>query len=246
VVFAGPAGSGKSTTLAAAVQQVTRAYAHHIVTIENPIEFVFSPERGMIHQREIGCDALDFPGAIESARQLAPQALVVSEMRDEATAAAVLAAVESGLLVLAGVSAEDTFAALQALIRLSPPGRNESHRQRLAETVKWVVSQQLLPRSNGRGRIAAVEILKTNPAVRDIIGRGAPSRKELADLLRAGEAQGMQLMETDVQRLVAEGLVAAAPTVAMPASAKSLAPESRPANESEQDLAPALGVNLAT
>ena len=232
VVFSGPSGCGKSTTLAAAVQQLNQAYPRHIISVEKPIEFVYSPERSLIHQREVGSDCADFKTAIEAAMKQSARVLVVSEIDDAATAEAALSAAEAGLLVLTTTAAENTFAALHALFRMIPKERVDTFRYRLSAALKFMVSQKLFPRQNGSGRIAALEILKMNNAIRDYLQQGAPASEKWAQLIRQGEAQGMQLLATDVERLVKEEAVAPA-TVEVTAAK---VPASMPVTASDEPL----------
>ncbi len=192
VLLTGPTGSGKSSTLAAIIDRINETKAYHIVTIEDPIEFLHNHKKSTINQREIGADTKDFASALRAALRQAPKVILVGEMRDLETAEIALEAAETGHLVLSTLHTIDASKTIDRVIGLYPKNEERIIRTRLAQTFRYIVSQRLIPRSDGKGRMAAVEILKSNPRTREYIEKGETEGKTLLDAIRDGEIDGMQ------------------------------------------------------
>ncbi len=192
VLLTGPTGSGKSSTLAAVIDQINRTKSYHIVTIEDPIEFLHSHKKSTINQREVGSDTKDFGSALRAALRQAPKVILVGEMRDLETAEIALEAAETGHLVLSTLHTIDASKTVDRIIGLYPKNEEKIIRTRLAQTFRFIVSQRLIPKADGKGRIAAVEIMKSNPRTREYIEKGESDGKTLLDAIRDGEIDGMQ------------------------------------------------------
>jgi twitching motility protein PilT len=206
VLVTGPSGSGKSTTLAAMVDKINRDRAACIITVEDPIEYVHNHEKSVVMQREIGSDAKDFAGALRSALRENPDVVLVGEMRDLETMSAALTMAETGHLVFATLHTNDASQSIDRLVDVFPAGQQNQIRVQLAQTLLAVIHQQLLPRANGPGRVAAFEIMIATPAVRNLIKEGKSN--QLRNVIQTGASQGMRSLETDLRRLVGEGAIA--------------------------------------
>jgi twitching motility protein PilT len=204
VLLTGPTGSGKSSTLAAIIDQINETKAYHIVTIEDPIEFLHNHKKSTINQREVGADTKDFATALRAALRQAPKVILVGEMRDLETAEIALEAAETGHLVLSTLHTIDASKTIDRIIGLYPKNEERIIRTRLAQTFRYIVSQRLIPRADGKGRIAAVEILKSNPRTREYIEKGESEGKTLLDAIRDGEIDGMQDFDGVIKKLVEE------------------------------------------
>lgn len=202
VLLTGPTGSGKSSTLAAIIDQINETKAYHIVTIEDPIEFLHNHKKSTINQREVGADTKDFASALRAALRQAPKVILVGEMRDLETAEIALEAAETGHLVLSTLHTIDASKTIDRIIGLYPKNEERIIRTRLAQTFRYIVSQRLIPRADGKGRIAAVEILKSNPRTREYIEKGESEGKTLLDAIRDGEIDGMQDFDGVIKKLV--------------------------------------------
>ena len=207
VLLTGPTGSGKSSTLAAIIDRINETKAYHIVTIEDPIEFLHQHKKSTINQREIGADTKDFASALRAALRQAPKVILVGEMRDLETAEIALEAAETGHLVLSTLHTIDTSKTIDRIIGLYPKNEERIIRTRLAQTFRYIVSQRLIPTADGRGRIAAVEILKSNPRTREYIEKGEQEGKTLLDAIRDGELDGMQDFDSVIKKLIEQKLV---------------------------------------
>lgn len=163
VLVTGPTGSGKSSTLAAVIDQINALKSYHIVTIEDPIEFLHSHNKCTINQREVGSDTKSFGSALRAALRQAPKVILVGEMRDLETAEIALEAAETGHLVLSTLHTIDAAKTVDRIIGLYPKNEEKIIRTRLAQTFRYIVSQSLIPKADGKGRVAAVEIMKSNP-----------------------------------------------------------------------------------
>ncbi len=205
VLVTGPTGSGKSTTLAAVIDLVNEQQHYHIVTIEDPIEFLHTHKRSTINQREIGSDAKDFPSALRSALRQAPKVILIGEMRDYETTEIALEAAETGHLVLSTLHTIDASKTIDRIIGLYPKNEEQVIRTRLAQTFRYIVSQRLIPRADGRGRIAAVEVLKSTPRTREYVAAGESDGKSLLDAMRDGRLDGMQDFDTVIKELIEAG-----------------------------------------
>lgn len=206
VLVTGPSGSGKSTTLAAMIDKINRERAACIITVEDPIEYVHSHQKSVVMQREIGSDARGFADALRSALRENPDVVLVGEMRDLETMSAALTMAETGHLVFATLHTNDASQSIDRLVDVFPATQQNQIRVQLSQMLLAVIHQQLLPRANGPGRVAAFEIMIATPAVRNLIKEGRTN--QLRNVIQTGTAQGMQTLEADLRRLVREGLVA--------------------------------------
>lgn len=204
-VATGPAGSGKSTTLATMIDTVNRTRRGHIITIEDPVEFVHAPASCLVHQRQVGRDAAGFDDALVEALRQDPDVILVGEMRDLATARAALRASETGHLVFTTMHAGDTPGAVGRFIALFPPEEQAAARRRLALSLRGVLAQHLLPRAGG-GRLPAWELLVNTPAAANLIASGRDA--QLHSVVETGAAYGMKSLDACLSGLVAAGLVA--------------------------------------
>jgi twitching motility protein PilT len=202
VLLTGPTGSGKSSTLAAIIDHINDSKSYHIVTIEDPIEFLHSHKKCTINQREVGADTKDFASALRAALRQAPKVILVGEMRDLETTEIALEAAETGHLVLSTLHTIDASKTVDRIIGMYPKNEEKVIRTRLAQTFRYIVSQRLIPRADGKGRIAAVEVLKSNPRTREYIEKGEDQNKSLLDAMRDGEIDGMQDFDTVIRKMV--------------------------------------------
>ncbi|HRI04805.1 MAG TPA: PilT/PilU family type 4a pilus ATPase [Pyrinomonadaceae bacterium] len=207
VLLTGPTGSGKSSTLAAIIDRINETKAYHIVTIEDPIEFLHNHKKSTINQREVGADTKDFASALRAALRQAPKVILVGEMRDLETAEIALEAAETGHLVLSTLHTIDASKTIDRIIGLYPKNEERVIRTRLAQTFRYIVSQRLIPTADGRGRIAAVEILRSNPRTREYIEKGETEGKTLLDAIRDGEIDGMQDFDSVLRKMIEQGLI---------------------------------------
>ncbi len=207
VLVTGPTGSGKSSTLAAVIDRINETKSYHIVTIEDPIEFLHSHKKCTINQREVGADTKDFSSALRAALRQAPKVILVGEMRDLETAEIALEAAETGHLVLSTLHTIDAAKTVDRIIGLYPKNEEKIIRTRLAQTFRYIVSQRLIPKSDGKGRVAAVEILKSNPRTREYIEKGESEGKTLLDAMKDGEIDGMQDFDTVLRKMIEQGTI---------------------------------------
>ncbi len=207
VLLTGPTGSGKSSTLAAIIDQINEIKSYHIVTIEDPIEFLHSHKKCTINQREVGSDTKDFASALRAALRQAPKVILVGEMRDLETAEIALEAAETGHLVLSTLHTIDAAKTVDRIIGLYPKNEEKIIRTRLAQTFRFIVSQRLIPRGDGKGRVAAVEILKSNPRTREYVEKGESDGKTLLEAMRDGELDGMQDFDTVIRRMIEKEII---------------------------------------
>jgi twitching motility protein PilT len=207
VLVTGPTGSGKSSTLAAVIDRINETKSYHIVTIEDPIEFLHTHKKSTINQREVGADTKDFASALRAALRQAPKVILVGEMRDLETAEIALEAAETGHLVLSTLHTIDAAKTVDRIIGLYPKNEERIIRMRLAQTFRYIISQRLIPKADGKGRAAAVEILKSNPRTREYIERGESDGKTLLDAMRDGEIDGMQDFDTVIRRMIEQEII---------------------------------------
>jgi twitching motility protein PilT len=207
VLVTGPTGSGKSTTLAAVIDLVNETKAYHIVTIEDPIEFLHSHKNSTIHQRELHSDTPSFALALRAALRQAPKVILVGEMRDRETIEVALEAAETGHLVLSTLHTIDASKTVDRVIGLYPKNEEQVIRTRLAQTFRFIVSQRLIPRADGQGRTAAVEILKSTPRTREYVSAGESEGKTLLDAMRDGKLDGMQDFDSVIKDLIEREVV---------------------------------------
>src|SRR5258705_3363956 len=207
VLVTGPTGSGKSSTQAAIINIINEKKHYHIVTIEDPIEYLHSHKNSTINQREVGHDTRDFPSALRAALRQAPKVILIGEMRDYETTEIALEAAETGHLVLSTVHTIDASKTVDRIIGLYPKNEEAVIRTRLAQTFRYIVSQRLIPRADGRGRIAAVEILKSTPRTREYIENGEAEGKSLLDAMSDGKLEGMQNFDTVIKELIETNVI---------------------------------------
>jgi twitching motility protein PilT len=205
VLVTGPTGSGKSTTLAAMIDSINRERQDHILTIEDPIEFMHRHKRSIVNQREVGSDATDFSLGLRAALRQDPDVILVGEMRDLETIATALTAAETGHLVFATLHTQSTAQTVDRIIDVFPPEQQQQVRTQLSVALQGVVTQQLLPTADGQGRVVACEVLVPNPAVRNLI-REAKTHQIYSAIQTAGSI-GMQTMDADLVRLVRAGKI---------------------------------------
>jgi len=202
VLVTGPTGSGKSSTLAAIVDRINETKAYHIVTIEDPVEFMHRHKRSIIHQRELHSDTPNFAFALRAALRQAPKVILVGEMRDKETIEVALEAAETGHLVLSTLHTIDASKTVERIIGVFPLAEQQIIRNRLAKSFRYMVSQRLIPRKDGTGRIAVVEILKSTLRTREYVEKGEQEGKTLLDAMRDGDTEGMQYFDGEIEKLV--------------------------------------------
>jgi twitching motility protein PilT len=207
VLVTGPTGSGKSTTLAAVIDLINELKAYHIVTIEDPIEFLHPHKRSTIHQRELHSDTPNFALALRAALRQAPKVILVGEMRDRETIEVALEAAETGHLVLSTLHTIDAAKTVDRIVGVFPKNEEKSIRTRLSQSFRFIVSQRLIPRADRRGRIAAIEILKSTARTREYMEYGEREGKSLVDAMDQGELDGMQTFDGVLEHFVRGGLV---------------------------------------
>ena len=205
VIITGPTGSGKSTTLAAMIDEINQTRSQHIVTIEDPIEFLHHHKKCHVNQREVGSDTKGFDRALRSVLRQDPDIILVGEMRDPETMATALTAAETGHLVFATLHTQDAAQTIDRIIDVFPPHQQEQIRVQLSTTLMGVCTQQLLPTRDGRGRIVACELLVPTPAVRNLIREGKTHL--IYSTMQTGTAHGMQTMDAALADLVRRGLI---------------------------------------
>jgi twitching motility protein PilT len=202
VLVTGPTGSGKSTTLAAMLDLINEVRHEHILTIEDPIEFLHKHKRCIVNQRELGADAQSFGLGLKAALRQDPDVILVGEMRDLETIATALTAAETGHLVFATLHTQDTAQTVDRIVDVFPPEQQQQVRVQLSVSLQGIVTQQLLPRADGLGRIAACEILVPTPAVRNLVREG--KTHQIYSALQTGGQFGMQTMDAALAQLVRE------------------------------------------
>lgn len=207
VLLTGPTGSGKSSTLAAIIDEINEKKSYHIVTIEDPIEFLHNHKKSTINQREVGADTKDFASALRAALRQAPKVILVGEMRDIETTEIALEAAETGHLVLSTLHTIDASKTIDRIIGLYPKNEEKVIRTRLAQTFRYIVSQRLIPRADGKGRIAAVEIMRSNPRTREYVEKGETEGKTLLDAIRDGELDGMQDFDSVIRKMIEDKII---------------------------------------
>ena len=207
ILVTGTTGSGKSTSLAAMIDHINSNETNHIMTVEDPIEFLIRDKRSIVNQREVGVDTMSFSQALKSALRQDPDVILVGEMRDLETIETALTAAETGHLVLSTLHTLDATETINRVISAFPPYQQKQVRLQLAAVLKAVISQRLVPRSDGKGRVAAVEILKTTARVRELI-EDKDRTKEIADAIAQGhQAWGMQTFDQSLMSLVKNNLI---------------------------------------
>ena len=204
VLVVGPTGSGKSTTLAAMIDRINATRPVHILTIEDPVEYLHSHKMSMVNQREVGTDVLSFTDGLRSALREDPDVILLGEMRDLDSIAITLTLAETGHLVFGTLHTNDAAQALDRIVDVFPPERRDQIQIMLAGSLQGVISQRLLP-AEGGGRVAAYEVLIANDAVRNLVREG--KSRQLRNTMISGQQEGMQTIEMDLARLVASGII---------------------------------------
>jgi len=205
VLVTGPTGSGKSTTLAALIDYINENFSRHIVTVEEPIEFVHGNKRSIITQREVPVDCISFPDGLKAALREDADIVLVGEMRDLETIALALTAAETGLLVFGTLHTNNARKTIDRMVDVFPASKQAQARTMLANSLRGVLAQLLLKKADGSGRLAVHEILIASPAVPAIIREGATQK--LQDVIVAGKGQGMQFMDDAIHALLEKGAV---------------------------------------
>jgi twitching motility protein PilT len=205
ILVTGPTGSGKSTTLAAMIDVINSERDDHILTIEDPIEFLHQHKKSIVNQREVGSDAPNFALGLRAALRQDPDAILVGEMRDLETISTALTAAETGHLVFATLHTQSTAQTVDRIIDVFPPEQQGQVRTQLSIALQGIVTQQLLPTADGRGRVVACEVLVPTPAVRNLIREG--KTHQIYAAVQTAGAVGMQTMDADLARLVRAGKI---------------------------------------
>jgi twitching motility protein PilT len=205
VLVTGPTGSGKSTTLAAVIDEINRTRDDHIMTIEDPIEFLHRHKRCLVNQREIGPDATSFGEALRGALRQDPDVILLGEMRDLETISTALTAAETGHLVFATLHTQDAPSTIDRLIDVFPAAQQEQVRVQIASTIQGVITQTLVPTIDGSARVAACEILLPDDAVRNLIRQAKV--EQIYSVMQTGSNKGMQTLEQALVDLVSRGII---------------------------------------
>jgi twitching motility protein PilT len=207
VLVTGPTGSGKSSTLAAIIDLINETHYYHIVTIEDPIEFLHTHKNSTIHQRELHSDTPSFSIALRAALRQAPKVILVGEMRDKETIEVALEAAETGHLVLSTLHTIDASKTIDRIIGVFPKNEERVIRTRISQSFRFIVSQRLIPRADGSGRIAAIEILKSTMRTREYIEKGESEGKSLLDAMEQGDQDGMQTFDGVIEKMIRDGVL---------------------------------------
>src|ERR1700691_3425206 len=202
VLVTGPTGSGKSSTLAALVNKINEEKACHIITIEDPIEFLHQHKRSTVHQRELHSDAPSFALALRAALRQAPKLILVGEMRDRETIEVALEAAETGHLVYSTLHTIDASKTIERIIGVFPSSDQPAIRGRLAKSFRYIISQRLIPKPDGTGRVAVFEILKSTLRTREYVQKGESEGKSLLDAMRDAAGEGMQCFDIEIEKLI--------------------------------------------
>ena len=200
VLVTGPTGSGKSTTLAAIIHQINQEQAYHIITIEDPIEYMHRHGKATVNQREVGADTRSFALALRAALRQAPKVILIGEMRDVETIEIAMEAAETGHLVFSTLHTIDAAKTVDRIVGVFPKDQERQIRNRFAQSFRYVVSQRLVPKEGG-GRIAVLEILKSTQRTRDYVMKGEQDGRSLTDAMRDGSIDGMQAFDDELEKL---------------------------------------------
>jgi twitching motility protein PilT len=206
VLVTGPTGSGKSTTLAAVINEINHEKAIHIITIEDPIEYLHPHVKSTINQREVGADTQTFSMALRAALRQAPKVILVGEMRDVETISIALEASETGHLVLSTLHTIDASKTIDRIVGVFPKNEERQIRTRFSQAFKWVVSQRLIPKEGG-GRIPICEILRSTSRTKEYVQEGEREGKSLSDAMADGALEGMQTFDGELEKLINAGII---------------------------------------
>jgi twitching motility protein PilT len=222
VLVTGPTGSGKSTTLAAVIDLINSTKRYHVVTIEDPIEFIHDHKLGTIHQRELHSDTPDFALALRAALRQAPKVILVGEMRDRETIEVAMEAAETGHLVLSTLHTIDAAKTIDRIIGVFPKIEEAAIRTRLSQSFRRIISQRLMPKIGG-GRTAAIEILISNSRTREYIEKGEKDGRSIVDAMKDGAMEGMQTFDGELEKMIRTGIIAREIGLAYASNANNLA-----------------------
>lgn len=205
ILVTGPTGSGKSTTLAAMIDHLNKNFSKHIITLEDPIEYLHTHQNSVINQREIGLDTASFASGLRASLRQDPDVILVGEMRDLETISTAITAAETGHLVLATLHTSTAASTIDRIIDVFPPTQQNQVRQQLSSVIRGVVSQRLIAKFGGNGRVAATEIMIQTPSISNLIR--SEKIHQIPNVLQTSKAQGMHTIEMDVQRLLTAGII---------------------------------------
>jgi twitching motility protein PilT len=225
IFVTGGSGSGKSSTLAALIDRINSEHCYHILTVEDPLEFLHKHKKSTVHQRELHSDAPSFALALRAALRQAPHVIMVGEIRDRETLELLLEAAENGHLVLCGMHTVDASKTVERIVGSFTSAEQQSVRERLAKTFRYIIAQRLIPQANGAERIAVVEILKSNSRSRDCVEQGERPGRTILDCLKASEREGMQHFDAEIAKLVHSGVVDAETALCFASNATVLGQE---------------------
>jgi twitching motility protein PilT len=200
VLVTGPTGSGKSTTLAALINEINQSQAYHIITIEDPVEYMHKHAKSTVNQREVGSDTKTFSLALRAALRQAPKVILIGEMRDVETIEIAMEAAETGHLVLSTLHTIDAAKTIDRIVGVFPKDQEPQIRTRFSQSFRYVVSQRLLPKIGG-GRMAALEILKSTMRTRDYVMKGESEGRSLTDAMHDGSVDGMQTFDDEIEKM---------------------------------------------
>ncbi|MBZ5558647.1 MAG: PilT/PilU family type 4a pilus ATPase [Acidobacteriia bacterium] len=235
VLVTGPTGSGKSSTLAALIDLINETRAEHILTIEDPIEFLHQHKKGTVHQRELHSDTPTFALALRAALRQAPKVILVGEMRDRETIEIALTAAETGHLVFSTLHTIDASKTVERIVGSFEAGDQASVRTRLASSFRYFISQRLLPKK-GSGRIAVLEMLKSTMRTREYLEKGDSEGRSLLDAMRDGELDGMQHFDGEIEKLVRNGTLSLATAYLYATNPGNLAVQLADVSEDDQSV----------
>ena len=241
VLVTGPTGSGKSTTLAAIIHQINQENAYHIITIEDPVEYMHKHIKSTVNQREVGSDTKTFSLALRAALRQAPKVILIGEMRDVETIEIAMEAAETGHLVLSTLHTIDAAKTIDRIVGVFPKDQEPQIRTRFSQSFRYVISQRLLPKIGG-GRIAALEILKSTMRTRDYVLRGESEGRSLIDAMHDGSVDGMQTFDDEIEKLWQARIITKETAMAYATNPTNLAlrmtdePEGAPPQEGESML----------
>ena len=207
VLVTGSAGSGKSSTLAVLLDAINREKYYHIITIEDPIEFLHNHKCSTVHQRELHSDTPSFAHALRSAMRQAPKVILVGEIRDRETMEIVLEAAETGHLVLSSLNTMDASKTVERIVTSFSQPEQKSVRERFAKSFRYIICQRLMPKADRAGRVAAFEIMKANSSTRECIEKGESEDRTLLDAIKAGGSEGMQHFDSEIAQLVQDRVI---------------------------------------
>ncbi len=223
VLVTGPTGSGKTTTLAAMIDLINSEFEYHIITLEDPIEYLHRHKRSIVNQREIGVDTRSFATGLRAALREDPNVILVGEMRDLETVSIAISAAETGHLVFATLHTNDAAQTIDRVVDAFPPHQQEQVKVQLSNCLEGIVAQRLLPRKDRTGRVVAVEILVATPAIRNLIREG--KTHQIPSAIQTGSRYGMRTMDSSLRELYRQGLISAEEYVFNAADPVSVAKE---------------------